>query len=51
MWESDWVQHTTLEAATRGDPAAAQQLWLWLQREGWGLIPGVNAHLTLAFRA
>ena len=35
-----WVQRTVHEAAYGGDVGAALQLWLWLQREGWGLIPG-----------
>jgi hypothetical protein len=51
VWDMPWVQRTVHEAAYGGDMGAALQLWLWLQREGWGLIPGarLDAARTLRF--
>ena len=40
----------TRRAAGGQDPESALQLWLWLQREGWGLIPGAPP-LISGFRA
>ena len=42
VWETEWVQRMTQSAGYHGDPVAVLQLWLWLQREGWGLIPGAR---------
>ena len=41
VWDMAWVRRTVHDAAYGGDMRAAWQLWTWLQREAWGLIPGV----------
>lgn len=41
VWETEWVKRMTLGASS-GDLECAHHLWLWLQREGWGLIPGAK---------
>ena len=41
-----WVRRAVHNAAYGGDMGAAWHLWTWLQREAWGLIPGVHCMPT-----
>jgi hypothetical protein len=40
VWDLRWVQEKVCAVEETGDREARMQLWTWLLREGWGMIPG-----------